>query len=267
MRLFRETQLKSVKEGMKEKIQRYLTQLEKDNKIEILLACETGSRAWGFPSPDSDYDIRIIYKHQKDWYLGLVEEKDSLVEFYENNEIDISGWDFRKCLRLLIKSNPALLERIQSPIIYLAKPGFLMEINSLSNQFYSRISTLHHYLGMAKKALSEINELEEYKLKKFFYALRAATACLWILEKEEKPPIEFRIMLDELKIDPIIKVRIQELISLKATISESYLHQGEPAIFNFIHKSLNKAESEAKELPASKGKVKDLNHFFIKHLD
>lgn len=252
---------------MIEKIQSYLNQLEKDHKIEILLACETGSRAWGFPSPDSDYDVRIIYKHNKDWYLALIDEKDSLVEFYENNEIDISGWDFRKCLRLLLKSNPALLERIQSPIIYFAKPDFIKNINGISKEFYSRISTIHHYLGMAKKALSEINESEEYKLKKFFYALRSSIACLWILEREENPPIEFGIMLNELKIDSNIKNRIKELISLKSTISESYLHQGEKDIFAFIHQNLKRAESEAKELPSAKGKIKDLNTFFINNLD
>ena len=93
---------------MEEKIKKYLSDLEKEKAIEILLACETGSRVWGFPSPDSDFDVRIIYKHEKDWYLSLTEEKDTIEYFLENNEIDISGWDLRKSLRLLWKSNPPL---------------------------------------------------------------------------------------------------------------------------------------------------------------
>jgi predicted nucleotidyltransferase len=153
---------------MEEKIKKYLADLEKDKGIQILLACETASRAWGFPSPDSDYDVRIIYKHPKDWYLSLVEEKDSIEYFFENNDIDISGWDLRKSLRLLWKSNPPLLERIQSPIIYQVDQDFLNEINVVAQKTYSRIATIHHYLSMAKKSFEEINNVEAYKLKKFF---------------------------------------------------------------------------------------------------
>ena len=103
---------------MDKKIKKYLKNIEEKFDITILLACETGSRAWGFPSPDSDYDVRLIYKHKRDWYLSLAEEKDTIELMLDNNEIDISGWDIRKTLRLLWKSNPPLLERIQSPIIY-----------------------------------------------------------------------------------------------------------------------------------------------------
>ncbi len=182
---------------MEEKIKSYLSDLEKERGIEILLACETGSRAWGFPSPDSDFDVRIIYKHHKDWYLSLTEERDTIEYFLDNNEIDISGWDLRKSLRLLAKSNAPLLERIQSPIIYKADKEFLVGINSVAQKAYSRIATIHHYLSMAKKALDDVAGTEEYKLKRFFYALRASVACLWILDREEIPPIEFAKMLDE----------------------------------------------------------------------
>src|SRR5690606_32395753 len=119
------------KKNMSEKIIQYLDKIENEKQIKILLACETGSRAWGFPSPDSDFDIRIIYVHKKDWYLSLSEKKDSIELMFENNDIDISGWDLRKSLRLLQKSNPPLLERIQSPIVYKSDNTFLAEINEL----------------------------------------------------------------------------------------------------------------------------------------
>jgi predicted nucleotidyltransferase len=119
---------------MEVKIKKYLSDLENDKGIKILLACETGSRAWGFPSPDSDFDVRIIYKHDKDWYLSLTEEKDTIEYFLLNNEIDISGWDLRKSLRLLWKSNPPLLERIQSPIIYKVDKEFLIGINIIAQE-------------------------------------------------------------------------------------------------------------------------------------
>lgn len=251
---------------MEEKIKKYLSNLEEEKGIEILLACETGSRAWGFPSPDSDFDVRIIYKHDKDWYLSLTEEKDTIEYFLENNEIDISGWDLRKSLRLLAKSNPPLLERIQSPIIYKADKEFLTGINSVAQKTYSRIATIHHYFSMAKKAFEEVTNTEEYKLKKFFYALRASVACLWILEKEEIPPIEFGKMLNGLDLPANLKTRIRELIEIKSTISETYRHKGETVLIEFMKACIERAENESQSLPASKGKMTDLNDFFLKTL-
>lgn len=252
---------------MEEKIKKYLSDLENEKGIEILLACETGSRAWGFPSPDSDFDVRIIYKHDKNWYLGLTEEKDTIEYFLENNEIDISGWDLRKSLRLLAKSNPPLLERIQSPIIYKVDKEFLTGINSVAQKMYSRIATIHHYLSMAKKAFEEIINKEEYKLKKFFYSLRASVACLWILEKEEIPPIEFGKMLNGLDLPANLKTKIGKLIEIKASISETYLHKGENELIEFMKTCIERAEYESQSLPASKGKITDLNDFFLKTLD
>lgn len=252
---------------MKEKIKKYLSDLEKEKGIDILLACETGSRAWGFPSPDSDFDVRIIYKHQKDWYLSLTEEKDTIEYFLENNEIDISGWDLRKSLRLLWKSNPPLLERIQSPIIYKVDKDFLTGINSVAQKTYSRIATIHHYLSMAKKAFEEVVNSEEYKLKKFFYALRASVACLWILEKEEIPPIEFGKMLNGLDLPANLKARIGELIEIKSSISETYLHKGENELIEFMKTCIERTDSESQNLPSSKGQISELNEFFRQILD
>jgi len=252
---------------MEEKIKKYLSDLEQEKGIEILLACETGSRGWGFPSPDSDFDVRVIYKHEKNWYLSLTEEKDTIEYFLENNEIDISGWDLRKSLRLLAKSNPPLLERIQSPIIYKVNKEFLTGINAVAQKTYSRIASIHHYLSMAKKTFEEVVNSEEYKLKKFFYALRASVACLWILEKEEIPPIEFGKMLNGLDLPLNLKTRIGELIEIKSTISETYLHKGENDLIEFMKTCIERAENESQSLPASKGKMSDLNDFFLKTLD
>ena len=251
---------------MNKKIIKYLNKIEKKKEVKILLACETGSRAWGFPSPDSDFDIRIIYVHKKDWYLSLSEKRDSIDLMFENNEIDITGWDLRKSLRLLQKSNPPLLERIQSPIIYKQDSEFVKEIKELANSQYSRIATIHHYLSMAKKFLDELKQNDEYKLKKFFYALRSATACKWIIEKETIPPIEFDEMISILDIKPKLKTRIKELISLKSTISESYFHKGENELIEFIEVCIIEADDKRKTLPSSKGNSKELDEFFIKIL-
>lgn len=247
---------------MNTKIVNYLKQIEKDKNVEILLACETGSRAWGFPSPDSDFDIRFIYKHKIDWYLNLNEQKDTIEMMFENNEIDLSGWDIKKTLQLLWKSNAPLLERIQSPIVYFANAIFLTEINILARNTYSKIATMHHYLSMSKKIFSEIVDKEDVKLKKLFYALRTAVACKWIMEKDGIPPIVFQTMLEELEIEYAIKNRIYQLIELKETKDESYFHQKEKGINMFIESIIAQAEKVAPKLPSSQGKIEDLNQFF-----
>lgn len=251
---------------MTEKIISYLTNLEKEHGIEILLACETGSRAWGFPSPDSDYDVRIIYRHQRDWYLSLDERKDTIEIMLENNDIDITGWDLRKSLQLLRKSNVALLERIQSPIIYKVDDVFLEGMNDVAQSCYSKIATMHHYLSMARKIVEEIEELEEYKLKKFFYALRASVACLWIVERTEIPPIEFPKMIHGLTFDESLKFRIFELIEVKSKINEGYLHSGEKELFEFMHSCLEKAQKEFNSLTSGKPDLDAMNSFFISQL-
>ncbi len=251
---------------MNEKIKQYLRNIEVEKNVEILFACETGSRAWGFPSPDSDYDVRFIYKHPKDWYLSLTEQKDSIELMLDNNEMDLSGWDFKKSLTLLAKSNVAMLERIQSPIIYVENEAFLTGIQALAQHTYSKIATMYHYLSMAKNMFEAVQADRAVKLKKLFYALRTSVACQWILERDEMPPIIFQTMLEKLDIAPSITQRIYELIELKATKSESYFHTEEKALNQFIATTIARADREAQQLPAAKGQMEVLNTFFRKIL-
>jgi predicted nucleotidyltransferase len=247
---------------LKDRIRKYLEQIEKEKNVTILLAAETGSRGWGFPSPDSDYDIRIIYKHHEDWYLSLGERKDTIEMMLENNDLDISGWDIRKALRLLWKSNPPLLERIQSPILYKYDEDFFTQINEIATTYYSRIATMHHYLNMAIKCYEDVAGKQEYKLKRFFYALRTASVCRWIMEKDEMPPIEFNKVLDGINLPSGIRQKIEDLVAFKAQQDESYLHNGEEELIAYIKESIDLAESVAKTLPPAKGNMEDLDLFF-----
>ncbi len=251
---------------MTNKIKYYLKKLEKEKNIKILWACETGSRAWGFPSTDSDYDIRLIYVHKSNWYLSLNNPKDSLELMLDNNEIDITGWELKKSLLLLNKSNAPLLERIQSPMVYLADYEFIKEFRTLSLHHYSRITTIHHYLSITKKFLEDLESKEFYKLKAFFYTLRSALVCKWILEKETAPPIVFSDIYLHLKIKKELQSRINELITFKATVDESYLHQGEDELINLIKQCVNDAELNRESLPAASGKLNDLNNIFRKYI-
>jgi len=244
---------------MKTEIQQKLLELEQQHNIEILYACETGSRAWGFPSPDSDYDIRLLYKHEPDWYVSLHEPKDTIELMLEDGNFDITGWDIRKALRLLWKSNASLLERIQSPIVYMEKEGFATEINQLGQQCYSPIAVLHHYLSLTKKCLQDLELDSRFRLKLLFYALRNATACRWVLEQPGPPPIVFQTMLNGLGTEEALQQRITELVALKATKDESYMHEAEPELMQYIRESIDASEELASSLFGGRGDMKKMN--------
>ncbi len=247
---------------MTQRIEQHLNSIEKNYNIKILHACETGSRAWGFPSNDSDYDIRFIYMHPKDWYLSLKEGKDTIDLMLDDNETDLSGWDLRKSLRLLWKSNPPLFEKIHSQIVYLKNDPFLTDLQKLSEQFYSRIASHYHYFNMAQNHLVEIENRDSFRLKKLFYALRAAVACRWIMEKEENPPVFFPSMLHELPTETGIKTQILQLIEFKKLKSESYEHGDDQNLIEYIRHWLNVTEQNAKQLPGREGSYEELDMLF-----
>ncbi|MES2516416.1 MAG: nucleotidyltransferase domain-containing protein [Bacteroidota bacterium] len=247
---------------MKTTIKHKLNDLEQHYHIKILYACETGSRAWGFPSPDSDYDVRIIYRHEPDWYLSLSDKKDTIEFMSEDGELDISGWDIKKCLKLMWKSNAALLERVQSPVVYTEVKSISSVLRQYSEKCFAPIATMHHYLGMAKNSFSEIEGRDKVKLKKLFYALRATLACKWIIENESVPPIVFITMVNELSFDAELKTRIKDLIDLKSGQNENYVHPAERTLNEFIFNELEKAKQMFNSLAGRKEKDVDLDGLF-----
>src|SRR5690606_19278768 len=118
---------------MNNMIEEKLCQIESENEIKILYACESGSRAWGFPSPNSDYDVRFIYVQHLDWHLSMKDHKDS-IDLPINKDLDIGGWEIKKALGLLWRSNPPLLEWLNSPIVYQVNNKFLTDIQNLSQE-------------------------------------------------------------------------------------------------------------------------------------
>ncbi|MBA3680341.1 MAG: nucleotidyltransferase domain-containing protein [Bacteroidetes bacterium] len=247
---------------MEKYIQDKLKEIEKEKSIKILYACETGSRAWGFPSPDSDYDVRMIYMHEPDWYLTLSDKKDTIEMMLDNGELDITGWDFKKCLKLLWKSNGALLERIQSPIVYHTTDGLTEMFKNYADRCFAPIAAMHHYSGMAKNSFDDIEGKDEIKLKKLFYALRATLACKWIIEKDSIPPIVFITMVNELEFDEKLKERIKFLVDLKSGKNENYMHPQEKELADFIREQLTVADEKADSLKGRKEKDTDLDEFF-----
>lgn len=171
------------------KIQEKLDEIERTENVEILLCVESGSRAWGFESPDSDYDVRFIYVRKKDFYLKLEKTRD-VIEWQLDDVFDINGWDIQKTLRLLYKSNPTVFEWSNSPIVYRVSDKW-DSFKLLLNDYFDVKKGLYHYCSTARSDYKKHLSGEKVKLKKYFYVLRTLLACEWILDKGTPPPMLF----------------------------------------------------------------------------
>ncbi|WP_317130137.1 nucleotidyltransferase domain-containing protein [Flavobacterium profundi] len=245
---------------MKELILKKIREIELEKGVEILYAVESGSRAWGFASPDSDYDIRFIYKHDLNYYLSIWEKTD-VIEFMTDEDLDGSGWDIRKALLLLAKSNAPFLEWIYSPIVYFENKDFIDELRKVANECFSPVSCMYHYIGTTKNFL-EVCEKEQVKLKSYFYALRTVLSGMWIVKMNSFPPVAFMELLD---IAPKkIKEKVITLMDIKASQDESYLHPKEEIITNFIKETLTFNIENATSLANSKRDNFKLDEIFKK---
>jgi len=164
--------------------------------ITVLWACESGSRAWGFESADSDFDVRFLYLRRREDYLRVSPMRD-VIEVPISGELDISGWDLRKALGLLRKSNPPLLEWMQSPLVYSQQPGFRAVFWNLCERCFCPQACLRHYLSMAERNRRSYLQADTIRLKRYFYMLRPLLAAQWLKKHGSIAPMEFRILLDE----------------------------------------------------------------------
>lgn len=250
---------------MLEIIKNKLIEIEEKNNIKILLACETGSRGWGFPSPDSDYDVRFLYVHPVDWYL-CVHEKEDHITVPISDELDITGWELKKSLQLLTKHNAALMERLQSPIIYSEVKNFKEEYFLLAKENFSAISVMHHYLSMAKSYYEKCAATKEIKLKSLFYAIRTTITSHWIHAYKTLPPMELEKLMKVIEDRKELVDRIRELVKIKKDQSEAYLHTEEPLILEYLNSTLTMCEAGSKSLPGDKYKSESLDAFFKKYV-
>ncbi len=212
---------------MKQAIQEKLTHIARTEPLHFLLAVESGSRAWGFASPDSDYDVRAIYIRPQEYYLQIDEAKDTF-EFIENQWFDVGGWDIRKALRLLRKSNAVLLEWLRSPMVYTQDDDFTGRLNALAPQYVQAAALLHHYRGIAGNALKAMDLVHPVKLKKWFYVLRPLLAARWAVKQGGIPPMTLAELMSEWQTD--CAAQITDLVAIKAEQDESYLHTLSPEL-------------------------------------
>ncbi len=236
-------------------IQEVLKQIEIDHKIKILFACESGSRAWGFPSKDSDYDVRFIYIHQKNWYLSIDRGRDVLeipkhdsISIPIDELLDVSGWELTKALRLFRKSNPPLMEWLHSSIVYYEAFSTKEDLKSLAEKVFTPASCLYHYLNMAKGNYREYLQGDHVKIKKYFYVLRPILAAKWIEKKNTLPPIEFQRLAEILLPFGELRKEIDILLKRKISGDELDLEPRIDLINHFIEKELIYLEDYARSL-------------------
>ena len=247
---------------MRDIIMSKLREIEKENNIKILYAVESGSRGWGFESKDSDYDVRFIYTHQADWYLSIEDKKD-FIEVLINSLLDINGWDIRKALLHYKKSNPTLLEWLSSPIIYTENYCLAQKIRDLLPDYFSAVSTIYHYLHIARSKFDDVMSTDHVKIKKYFYVLRPILACMWIEKKNTMPPMEFSKLMAEQQLDSSLLSEIYILLNKKTSGLEIDIEPKRAIIINFLSSKIEHFEQYLKTVRRDKkSDYEDLNLLF-----
>lgn len=246
---------------VKEQILQKLLDIEKRENVTILFAAESGSRAWGFSSPDSDYDVRFLYLRREEDYLRLDKIRD-VIELPVDPVWDINGWDIQKALRLLYKSNPTLFEWLNSPIIY-QKSKLFDGYSSLAGEYFSPCQAIHHYLGMIASDVKQMHNRESIRLKKYCYLLRSLLACSYILEYLSPPPVLFS-ELAESQLDKNIADIVNLLLQKKTQDHEKSEISHNRELDAFILKKYTEIEEALSKLPPPKQTGIDrANRFFV----
>ena len=194
-------------------------EIEEREHIKVLHVVESGSRAWGFASPDSDYDVRFIYVRDEDFYLSLKKTED-YIDWELNDVLDINGWDLKKALQHFHRSNATMFEWSNSPVVYYTTEEWQQLYDRVARQYFSCKSALYHYYGTASKNYHTYLREDMVKYKKYFYVLRPILACKWIEERKWPPPILFS-ELHEAVLEEEMKAAVEDLVAKKMNMTES----------------------------------------------
>lgn len=235
---------------MKRTILDLLCRIEAEQNVCVLYAVESGSRAWGFASADSDWDVRFIYLRHPDWYLSIQRRRDVL-EYPTSGGLDVSGWDLRKALALFAKSNPPLLEWLRSPIVYREVFSAARRLRELSARYFSPRSCLYHYLHMSEGNYREYLQGEPVRVKKYFYVLRPILACRWIEVYGTMPPMEFERLVED-QLPQSLQRIVADLLDRKRAGEELDGGPRIPEINRFLDAEIERLRARLVGLPKAK---------------
>ncbi|AQQ69457.1 nucleotidyltransferase [Microbulbifer agarilyticus] len=239
-----------IEPSVKREILERINRAEKEHGVRVLYAIESGSRAWGFESPNSDYDVRFIYAHPKDWYVAVdLEDKRDVIEYPIVDEIDINGWDVRKALKLFSKSNPAFVEWLQSPIVYIERGCFAQKAREILRDIYSVNRGIYHYRSMAKTNYRGYLREDIVPIKKYFYVLRPLLSIMWLEKYREPAPIQFEVLRTLIADNIELNGQISDLLQRKKISLEKEMAPKITELNFFIESELERLEdfSDASE--------------------
>ena len=231
---------------MKDSICRELKAIEKQHGVRILHAVESGSRAWGFASPDSDYDVRFVYVRPASDYIRLDEPRD-VIEWKDDKVLDINGWDLRKTLGQFARGNATLFEWSNSPVVY-QTTGEWAAVYDVAKAYFSEKAAVYHYYGTAMKTWSEHLTGETVRYKKYFYALRPLLAAQYIEQFHAVPPVLFDDLL-KMEIEPTLRTAIGNLLEIKKVTTEGEYNPHIPEVHDFIREELPRQKAICDSLP------------------
>lgn len=257
-----------VSDAMRATVLETLADLERRHDVTVLFACESGSRGWGFASPDSDYDVRFVYVHRLPWYLTVEPGRD-VIEQPISGELDVGGWDLRKALQLLRDSNPTLLEWLRSPIVYRQDAAWTDRFHTLAERGFSQVRGYHHYVSMAKKNLREHLYADVVRYKKYLYVLRPLLAARWIRDGHGVPPMRFAELVAATMTETDVVAEIDALLEVKMRAGESATRPRWTGIHDFIERELAVAEAHsfAKQPKADSAPLDAFLHDAVLHFD
>ena len=228
---------------MKKMIIARLRKIENDENIRILFAVESGSRAWGFASDNSDYDVRFIYMRPMQEYLRLDRKKDVLNFLTDSSLLDINGWDLDKTLKLMYRSNPTLYEWLSSPIVYI-KTDFADQLKEMCRRYFVSKNSLFHYIGMAENNNKEFLRNKEFvSVKKYLYVFLPLLSCKWILQYGKPAPMLFAALMES-QLEESLQPDVKRLLDIKINHPENIMIQRVEKIDHYIEENLELIKNE-----------------------
>lgn len=216
-----------------------------NESVAIPLAIESGSRAWGFPSPDSDYDCRFVYVRHAEGYLSPWAPRD-VIETPLEGDLDVNGWDLGKALKLMLNGNAVIIEWLQSPITYRDDEVFRADFLALAQRLGDRDRLARHYLSFADQLIRRhLADPDNVIRKKLFYVLRPAAALRWLRvhPSEALPPMHFPTLLAESDVAPDVMDVVQQLLAEKARTREMGTAPTPLLIDRFVRDELDAARA------------------------
>jgi hypothetical protein len=238
-----------------------LRELERERDLRVLFACESGSRAWGFASKDSDFDVRFIFVRRPVDYVRLRPPADAF-DVVTDGELDLAGWDVRKTAELLYKCNVPLMEWIESPIVYEADGSFHATLRAFRDEYFDVKRAAFHYLKLAQHTWDDYIAGEaQPRRKKYLYALRPLACEQFVETHRAQPPTEFAHVLAGIELPVRVREAIETLLAQKRGNDELGAAPADEALNGWIVRMLESGRRFAEAEPARERRTAPLDAF------